>query len=266
MGIQYWDPNNPPQIQNEGWSDWMNTAPGSASGNQNQNPNSSYGPSNDPWAGINPQLAAIYKAHGINTPGAAGMGFTDAAYWNDKPSQWDRLAADLEGRGSDQPGPGDVGNKSGQGQNQNGGQGNDLFSRLASMFGMGGAGARPYNQYAGKFNANNQPIQQGFRSYPNSNNSMMTPTSTNGTAIGTQYSPSMASPMSSGMSSGMPSQSGMAKPRYNWSGMNTGNNPSMNSNMNSSPMGAPSFYKPYNQYQAQRNQAQPLANNNFTGM
>ena len=78
----------------------------------------------DPWAGIDPRLADLYKSHGIQTPGAAGSGFTDAAYWNKTLNggaggDWNyisnRLGADLEGRGTDQPGPGDTGNMSGGG-------------------------------------------------------------------------------------------------------------------------------------------------------
>jgi hypothetical protein len=109
------------------------------------NPNSS-GPSGDVWAGINPQLVQIYQSMGIQNPGQRGAGFTDAAYWNDKPDQWQRLRADLAGNGPDEPGPGDVGNTSGRG----GGLGSP-----SGQIPYGGPqdprqyGNRPYNQYQG---------------------------------------------------------------------------------------------------------------------
>ncbi|SRR5712692_1650942 len=78
------------------------------------------------WQGIDPRLANLYQQHGIMTPGAAGSGFGDASYWNSKiGNDWNyinnRLGADLSGTGTDQPGPGDVGNLSGRQQQMSGG-------------------------------------------------------------------------------------------------------------------------------------------------
>jgi hypothetical protein len=53
-------------------------------------------------AGMDPALAAIYQKGGL-TPGGAGTGFADWQYWQDKPSQWNRLASDIAGTGTDQP-------------------------------------------------------------------------------------------------------------------------------------------------------------------
>lgn len=53
-------------------------------------------------------LDAIYAKHNVKD-GGRGAGFTDRAYWADKPSEYARLEADLSGTGPDQPGPGDTG-------------------------------------------------------------------------------------------------------------------------------------------------------------
>ena len=61
-----------------------------------------------PWlgdpsmAGMNPELQKIYQSSG-RTPAGRGTGFADWAYWNDKPSQFGRLQADIAGTGTDQP-------------------------------------------------------------------------------------------------------------------------------------------------------------------
>lgn len=89
------------------------TPAGQASGYTPQNP--------DAWKGIDPRLTQLYQEHGVMTPGAAGSGFKDANYWNTTAMQnaggdfnyiKGRLSADLEGRGTDTPGSGDVGNMS----------------------------------------------------------------------------------------------------------------------------------------------------------
>ncbi len=77
-------------------------------------------------------LAAIYKKYGV-TDGGRGAGFTDAAYWADKPDQWQRLDADLAGTGPDQPGPKDTGAalNSGRGGSGSSGSGSGLFNPLS---------------------------------------------------------------------------------------------------------------------------------------
>ncbi|SRR5712692_1718510 len=109
---------------NFGWNTPSTQQPQAGGMNQPQNQQA--------WQGIDPRLANLYQQHGIMTPGAAGSGFGDASYWNSKiGNDWDyinnRLGADLSGTGTDQPGPGDVGNLSGRNQgigyqNQFGGQ------------------------------------------------------------------------------------------------------------------------------------------------
>lgn len=56
-----------------------------------------------PPAGMDPSLWAIYQKGGL-TPGDRGSGFADWQYWQDVgPSQYNRLASDIAGTGSDQP-------------------------------------------------------------------------------------------------------------------------------------------------------------------
>jgi hypothetical protein len=141
------------QNQNTGYSNMIQDNPppypGAQSGGM-QSPapssgsNSGNSGNSGAWSGIDPRLVQIYQSHGIMNPGARGAGFTDAAYWNDVgPSQYNRLAADLEGRGTDAPGPGDQGNTSGGGNysggNYSGGSsgfGGDLGSLISQMMGM----------------------------------------------------------------------------------------------------------------------------------
>lgn len=110
------------------------------------------------WSGINPQLQQVYQQNGVYNPGAAGSGFKDAAYWNDKPSQWGRLALDLQGKGPDQPGPGDTGNMSGQNQNQN------PLTALAGLFSGNGIGKGALN---GPIRTMQQQPQSSYFSNPN---------------------------------------------------------------------------------------------------
>lgn len=58
-------------------------------------------PSSGP-AGIDPKLLQIYQSGGL-TPAGRGSGFADWQYWQDKPSQWGRLTADIAGTGTDNP-------------------------------------------------------------------------------------------------------------------------------------------------------------------
>ena len=121
------------QSQNTGWTGGINMGSGLGGQQQgmqlqdsrtigNQQEPGWQAPNQQAWQGIDPRLANLYQAHGIMTPGARGSGFSDAAYWNDKVGSagWDyisnRLGADLGGTGTDQPGPGDVGNLSGRNQ------------------------------------------------------------------------------------------------------------------------------------------------------
>ena len=93
-------------------------------------------------AGMNPQLAAIYQKAGI-TPGARGTGFADWEYWNDKPSQYNRLTADLAGTGTDQP----TGTP-GQGAWSTSGQGQPGAPGMTSP-GMGGTGSASSGTWTG---------------------------------------------------------------------------------------------------------------------
>ena len=81
----------------------------------------SQGGINDPWGGYDPRLVQLYQRYGVTAPGAPGSGFKDARYWQNDAvrnagGDWNyvlnRLGNDLAGKGTDMPGPGDVGNTS----------------------------------------------------------------------------------------------------------------------------------------------------------
>lgn len=65
-------------------------------------------PAASPNSGLPQWLQDVYSKAGV-TDGGRGAGFTDGAYWSDKQDQAGRLAADLAGTGTDQPGPKDSG-------------------------------------------------------------------------------------------------------------------------------------------------------------
>lgn len=56
-------------------------------------------------AGMDPNLWKVYQNSGLTPSDQSGTGFADWNYWqnNAGPSQYDRLAADIAGTGSDQP-------------------------------------------------------------------------------------------------------------------------------------------------------------------
>jgi hypothetical protein len=223
------------------------------------------GPSNDVWAGIDPRLAQLYQSHGIKQPGAAGSGFTDAAYWNNTLNNgaggdWNyinnRLGSDLSGNGPDTPGPGDSGNKSGGLMNAVGG---GIGGLLQSLLGggsnnsgeMNGGGSKgsmnsgptgssvPYNQYSGM---NQHQMNQG-QQQPPPIMSQPSSTSSNGTLVGTQFS----QPTTQTQPTTQPTNAG-------------GNTPTVGIRQKPSPfsqqttMSAPSFYNNANNTQPGTNQ------------
>lgn len=204
-----------------------------------------YGPqqqqTTDPWSGIDPRLAKLYQSYGINTPGAAGSGFTDAKYWNDTLNgsaggDWNyiqnRLGSDLAGNGPDTPGPGDVGNRSGQNQNNGsvlGTNGGNIIQQLLQMFSGNrqqmNTGAMPYNQYAGKI----RPQMSNYFGVAGRSPSTMVG------AVSSNYGPQQTQGNQSSVGTSLPGTNGgsfstsnggnTAQPRYSWLGSNKNNNP-----------------------------------------